>query len=120
MVVVEDVFLVEVDGMDSLEFSMEDIEYIEGNMDPLIEEASLNIGIKDIEGNMNHPTDEAGADMDVKEEWQVGKDNTMNIEENMDHPIRQVGVDMDEKNEQNKTLDMVEKVGEDKKLVDMG
>lgn len=89
--------VLEVDGMDNIEFGMEDIEDIEGNMDLPIEEASVNMGIEDIEGNMDHPTE--GSGMDVKDEWKVGEDKTMNIEENMDHPIEEVGVDMDEKRE---------------------
>jgi len=40
--VTDDVVVVEVDGMDNIEFVMEDIE--------------------DIEGNMNHPIKEAGID----------------------------------------------------------
>lgn len=42
------VVVVEVDGMDNIEFGMEDIE--------------------DVEGNMYHPIKEVGVDMDEKEE----------------------------------------------------
>lgn len=74
MVVVKDVVVVDVDGMDNIEFSMEDIEYVEGNMD--------------------HPIEEVGVYMDEKEERNSEEDKTMNMEENMDHSM---GDDMDEK-----------------------
>lgn len=45
MVMVQDVVMVEVDGMDNIEFGMEDIE-----------------------GNMDHPTNEVVVNMDVNEE----------------------------------------------------
>jgi len=48
MVVIEDVVVVEVGGIDSIDFRMEDIE--------------------DIEGNMDHPIEEVGVDMDEMEE----------------------------------------------------
>lgn len=43
----------------------------------------------------------------------------MNIEEYMGDPNGEVGVDMDENKKWNKTLDMLEKVGEDKTLFHM-
>jgi len=41
VVVVEDVVVVEVDRMDSIELDMEDIEDIKGNMDHPIEEVGV-------------------------------------------------------------------------------
>lgn len=97
MVLVRDVVVGEADGIKRIEFSMEEIE--------------------DVEGNMDHPIEEVGVDMDGKKEWLIGEDKTMNMKENIDHPM---GGDMGEKKEWNKTPDVVENFGEDKTLADMG
>ena len=83
-----------------------------------MKEAGVNIGIEDIEGNMEHPIEEANVHMDVNKEWNFWEH--INIKENMDHPSKEVGVEIDEKKEWNKTPDIVEKVEEDKTVVDMG
>jgi len=47
MVVVEDMVVVEVDGMGSIDFGMEDVEDVEGNMDHLIEGVGVDMDGKE-------------------------------------------------------------------------